>query len=97
MHHHHTIDYIEFAVADMDAAKTFYTEVFGWTFNDYGPDYAGIQKAGGGEVGGLRLDARVRRGGPLVVVFSEDLDASLARVQKGSGGTALSFHRPERQ
>ena len=82
---HHVIDYIEFAVTDIAAAKAFYADAFGWTFNDYGPDYAGIQKAGGGEVGGLRLAANVLPGGPLVVLYSSDLDASLVKVRQAGG------------
>jgi len=83
-HTHHAIDYIEFPTTDMEATKRFYGGAFGWSFNDYGPDYAGIQGAGR-EVGGLRKDASVVRGGVLVVLFSSDLDASLAAVEQAGG------------
>ncbi len=83
-HQHHGIDYIEFTVTDMAAAKRFYGAAFGWEFNDYGPDYAGIKRPGG-EAGGLRLDTRVQRGGPLVVLYSNDLDATVKSVQKAGG------------
>ncbi|HET7276204.1 MAG TPA: VOC family protein [Longimicrobiaceae bacterium] len=33
------IDYIELPAADLERTKVFYTSVFGWTFEDYGPDY----------------------------------------------------------
>lgn len=33
------IDYVEFAATDVAEAKRFYGEVFGWSFEDYGPDY----------------------------------------------------------
>jgi hypothetical protein len=84
-HVHHAIDYIEIAVTDVVAAKQFYGAAFGWTFNDYGPDYAGIVKQGGGEAGGFRKDERVTPGGPLVVLFSRDLDATLAAVRTAGG------------
>ena len=77
-HVHHTIDYMELAVTDVADAKRFYGAAFGWTFNDYGPDYAGI-KGEGREVGGLRKDDNVRPGGPLVVIYSQDLNATLAK------------------
>jgi predicted enzyme related to lactoylglutathione lyase len=83
-HVHHAIDYIEIAVNDVAAAKRFYAAAFGWTFNDYGPDYAGI-KGGGGEVGGLRKDDHVRTGGPLVVLYSKALDDSLGKVKEAGG------------
>ncbi len=82
---HHEIDYIEFEVADMAESQRFYGAAFGWTFNNYGPGYAGIRKGSGGEAGGLRLGSRVATGGPLVILYSSDLDASLAAVRQAGG------------
>jgi len=81
---HHGINYIEFTVTDMAASKRFYADAFGWEFNDYGPDYAGIRKEGG-EAGGFRLDSAVTTGGPLVILYSQDLDATLASVRAAGG------------
>ena len=79
-HTHHTIDYIELAAPDVAAAKAFYSAAFGWTFNDYGPEYAGIRNPDGDdEVGGLTA------GGVLVLVYSEDLDASVRAVEEAGG------------
>jgi uncharacterized protein len=86
-HSHHTIDYIEIAVTDVDAAKAFYSSAFGWSFNDYGPEYAGIQ-GDGDEVGGLRRADEVRAGGPLVILYSDDLEASVDAVSH-AGGTIV--------
>ncbi|QDU69336.1 VOC family protein [Engelhardtia mirabilis] len=83
-HLHHSIDYLELPVSDMDEAQRFYATAFGWEFNQYGPGYAGIKKPGG-EAGGLRLEEQVTRGGPLLVLFSEDLEQSLAGVRAGGG------------
>jgi predicted enzyme related to lactoylglutathione lyase len=79
-HVHHAINYIEFTVTDMAKAKRFYETAFGWKFTDYGPGYAGIQKDGG-EAGGLRLESAVTTGGPLVILYSNDLDSSFAKVR----------------
>ena len=84
-HHHHEINYIEFEVSDMPQAHQFYQAAFDWKFNVYGPGYSGIQKPGGGEVGGLRLTSEVATGGPLVILFSSDLDRSLAAVRAAGG------------
>src|SRR5690606_26803646 len=81
-------DYVEITVTDVAAAKRFYGEAFGWRFNDYGPDYAGIQGEGR-EVGGFRRDDAVRPGGPLVVLYSDDLERTLARV-RGAGGRVVA-------
>lgn len=78
---HHGIDYIEFQVVDMEASKAFYAAAFGWVFTDYAPTYAGIRKPGGGEWGGFTVVDAVTTGGPLVVLYSEDLEATFAAVQ----------------
>lgn len=82
---HHAISYIEFAATDLTATRTFYESAFGWEFNDYGPGYSGIKAPGGsGEVGGLNPAAQPGAG-PLVLLYSEDLDASVAAVQQAGG------------
>lgn len=87
-HSHHGIDYIEFSVTDMAAAQRFYAQAFGWEFNDYGPDYAGIRR-GEGEAGGFTVAATVQSGGPLVILYSDDLDVTLARVRAAGGVIAV--------
>ncbi|WP_166534268.1 VOC family protein [Blastococcus xanthinilyticus] len=84
-HTHHGIDYVELTVTDLAAAKRFYAEAFGWEFTDYRPEYAGIRR-GSGDAGGLRLDAEPPRpGGPLVLLFSGDLDRTVAAVRAAGG------------
>lgn len=87
---HHSIDYIELPVTDLGAAQAFYGAAFGWEFVDYGPEYAGVRTAaeqGNAESGGLRLAqaGEASRGGPLVLLFSDDLDATLAAVTEAGG------------
>lgn len=88
-HTHHALDYVELGVADFAAAKAFYGNAFGWTFNDYGPGpaYVGIRGLGAAEVevGGFRLDNEVALGGPLVLLYSSDLDASVQAVRDAGG------------
>lgn len=83
---HHAIDCIEFGVTNMAESKAFYAAAFDWVFNDYGPTYAGIQRQGGeGEAGGFRLVQEVAAGGPLVILYSNDLDSTLRRVREAGG------------
>ena len=86
-HSHHAIDYIEIPVTDLEAAKAFYAAAFGWSLVDYGPEYAGIQ-GDGKEMGGLRRDTEVRAGGPLVILYSENLEGSVEAVT-AAGGTIV--------
>src|SRR5699024_877016 len=87
---HHTLTYIEFGVTDLAATRAFYESAFGWQFNDYGPGYAGIRAASGdGEVGGLNPQAQPSDAGPLALLFSDDLDASVTAVTE-AGGTIVA-------
>lgn len=87
---HHTIGYIEFGVTDLVATRDFYASAFGWEFNDYGPNYSGIKSQDGyGEAGGLDANSTPSSDGPLVLIFSADLDASLAAVRE-AGGTIVA-------
>ena len=77
------LDYIELAVDDLERAKTFYADALGWSFNDYGPGYAGIRnpRSEGDELGGLSAEAVATRGeGVLALLRTDDADAALARV-----------------
>jgi len=83
---HHSIDYVEITVTDMDAAQHFYGTAFGWRFTDYAPAYAGILAPEvDGEIGGLSLGQNVEPGGPLVLLYSDDLDATVAAVKDAGG------------
>jgi predicted enzyme related to lactoylglutathione lyase len=84
-HVHHAIDYIELTIRDPAEAKAFYGAAFGWRFTDYGPDYVGIQAVGReGEMGGLTRGT-THPGGPLVVLFSTDLDRTCEAVASAGG------------
>lgn len=83
---HHEINYIELSATDIAAAKQFYHSAFEWQFNDYGPEYTGVRKRDGdGECGGICRVEQVETGGPLVILYSIDLESSLSRVQKAGG------------
>ena len=68
---------------DVAAAKEFYGSAFDWEFTDYGPGYAGI-KGEHREMGGFAQGDTVP-GGVLVVLFSENLEDTLAAVRKAGG------------
>jgi predicted enzyme related to lactoylglutathione lyase len=90
---HHTFDYVELAAPDIPAAKSFYAAAFGWEFNDYGPDYAGIRRPGGeGEMGGLNPE---RPAGPGLL---ESVRAAGGMIDEGPfecpGGRRFHFTDP---
>lgn len=79
-----TPHYFELPGADIPALKVFYKNVFDWSFTDYGPDYAAFEACG--RDGGLNAERKVApSGGPLIVLYSNNLDATEAKV-KAAGG-----------
>jgi predicted enzyme related to lactoylglutathione lyase len=89
------IDYVELAVDDLEQAKAFYAKALGWTFNDYGPDYAGIQDPTrpGGECGGLNQVAASGRGdGVVALARTDDIEAALASVLAAGGRIVVELY-----
>ena len=86
------IDYVEFSVGDIARSREFYGKAFGWSFKDYGPGYCEFNDGrltggfalGGGEKG----DGSNKAGGPLVILYADDLDATQRRLE-AAGGTIV--------
>lgn len=78
------IDYIEMNVTDIARAKKFYGEVFGWSFSDYGDSYCEFDH-GAGKGGFALSDSTTPQGGPLVVLYSHDLDNTAERITAAGG------------
>jgi uncharacterized protein len=77
------IDYVEMPAGDLAATKAFYTQAFGWSFTDYGPEYAAYEQGLDGGFDAAREDGAVRK--PLVILYARDLEAMLARVEAAGG------------
>lgn len=92
----HVIDYVELNVDDLEQAKAFYSKALGWTFKDYGPDYAGMQDPTrpGHEFGGMRLQPMAARGdsGVQALVQTDDADAALASIVAAGGRIQAELH-----
>ncbi len=80
------INYIEFNVINIEQSKAFYGEVFGWKFTDYGPDYCEFND--GKMTGGFTTQDAVQLGGPMVVLYSEELEPLIDKI-KAAGGTIV--------
>ena len=98
------LDYIELPGPDIPATKKFYGSLFGWTFTDFGPDYVAFETRDGRQ-GGFNAERKVvPTGGPLVVLYANDLDAMENSVRKAGaeiisresfeGGRRFHFRDP---
>jgi predicted enzyme related to lactoylglutathione lyase len=78
---HGHVDYIELpakSIAELKRTKAFYAELFGWSYRDWGDDYADTRDSGLGS--GVNADASHRPHQPLVVVYVDDLEAARQRA-----------------
>lgn len=95
---HHKINYIEFASTGIERTKQFYSTVFGWSFQDYGPDYIAFSAASGGIDGGFYRSGPHEpqpKTAPLIVLYSADLKATEeAIVAAGGSIVVLTFEFP---
>ncbi|MDM9590469.1 VOC family protein [Pseudomonas asiatica] len=78
------IDNIEFNVVDIERSKKFYGAAFGWSFVNYGPTYT--EFSDGRLTGGFTTGEPVRPGGPLVILYADDLAETQRRI-KAAGAT----------
>ena len=81
-----TIDYLEMPSKDLAATKNFFTGLFGWAFQDYGPDYAAFDD--GRTTGGFfasEITSTAAQGAPLVVFYSPDLEQMSKDVARLGG------------
>jgi uncharacterized protein len=74
------IDNIELNVADIARSRDFYGKAFGWSFTDYGPTYC--EFTDGRLTGGLTTAGPVRPGGPLVILYADDLIETQTRLER---------------
>ena len=81
--HDRRIDYVEFPAKDVVETRRFYEAVFGWKFTDFGPDYTSF--ADGRLTGGFTRAASAGPGGPLVVVYSTNLEDAQSKVRQAGG------------
>jgi predicted enzyme related to lactoylglutathione lyase len=83
------IDYIEFPATDIEATKRFYEQVFGWKFQDYGPDYTSFldgRLAGGFNKGAPPTSlGGGNSSGPLVVIYAASLEEIYGEVKTAGG------------
>ena len=80
MNEHEKINYIEFP------AKSFFNKAFGWTFEDYGPDYISFSNQGiDGGFYKSDLKSSTENGSALIVLYSNNLEQTQSKVLDAGG------------
>ncbi|MCP4357709.1 MAG: VOC family protein [Chloroflexi bacterium] len=86
MNSHNQINYIEIPAKDIEAAKQFFSEVFGWSFVDYGPDYCSFNNAGiDGGFYQSELTVSTAVGSALIVLYSSELEVTQSKIEAAGG------------
>jgi predicted enzyme related to lactoylglutathione lyase len=80
------INYVELPAKNIPATKAFFETAFAWSFIDYGEEYTAFSDSG--IEGGFFLSelvSRTENGACLLVLLSDDLEATEQRVIKAGG------------
>ena len=86
MNKHEKINYVELPAKDLSATKEFFTQVFGWSFQDFGPEYAAFSNQGiDGGFFKAELCSTTNSGAALLVFYSQDLEATQDKIKKANG------------
>ena len=86
MNLHNKINYVEFHAKHLPATKAFFQSAFGWSFVDYGPEYTAFSDQGlDGGFFQSDLASSPEKGAALIILYSNQLDATLANVEKAGG------------
>ncbi|NQV15059.1 VOC family protein [bacterium] len=80
------INYLEFPAKDLAATKTFFEAAFGWSFEDFGPEYTAFSNAGidGGFFKSVK-SASTDAGSALAVFYSDNLEQTQSTIEKVGG------------
>jgi predicted enzyme related to lactoylglutathione lyase len=86
MNEHEKINYVEFPAREIKATKAFFEEVFGWSFEDFGPDYTAFSQQGldGGFFSSDQV-ALTENGSALIIFYSEQLEITESKIINAGG------------
>ena len=86
MNKHETINYLELPAKNLGATKDFFNTVFGWSFQDFGPDYSAFsdQTIDGGFYKSDLISSS-GNGAALIVFYSQDLETTLEKIKTAGG------------
>ena len=86
MNEHEKINYVELPARDIPATKAFFAEVFGWSFEDFGPEYTAFADQGlDGGFFQADLVSSPQTGGALIVFYSQHLESTQAKIEQAGG------------
>lgn len=86
MNVHEKINYVEFPAKYIETTKDFFTQVFGWSFTDYGPDYTAFSdECLDGGFYKSDLSSSYNNGSALVVFYSNNIEQTQTKIEDAGG------------
>lgn len=83
---HEKINYVEYPSRNLEATKAFFQTAFGWSFVDYGPEYAAFSDQGlDGGFFQSDMAASTDNGSALIVFYSARLEETQAKITAAGG------------
>ncbi|MBF0454230.1 MAG: VOC family protein [Magnetococcales bacterium] len=80
------ISYVEFPSKNIATTKKFFSEVFSWSFTDYGKEYTVFSAEGlNGGFYQADLSSTTASGGALIVLYSSQLKETQAKIEGANG------------
>ena len=77
-----SVNYLEMPLVNHAETKSFYQSVFGWEFQDWGPDYMCFLDAGINLGFNRQLIPGPIANGALVVIYADDLEKTESRIRE---------------
>jgi predicted enzyme related to lactoylglutathione lyase len=81
-----SVAWFDIQVPDLEAAKSFYGAVFGWTFTPFGETFVTITTPDGNMIGGMDQVTGEPAGRQVrIYLATDELEGVLSRVEKAGG------------
>ncbi len=86
MNKHNKINYVEFPACNIQATKDFFAAVFGWSFEDFGPEYTAFSNQGL-DGGFFKSEQRSSsdKSAALIVFYSSNIENTLEKIESAGG------------
>ncbi len=95
MNKHEKISYVELPSTNIEETRKFFTQVFGWSFQEFGSEYIAFSDQGiNGGFYKSDLSSLTRNGAALIVFYSESIKATQEKIEQAGGSIlkpAFSF------
>jgi len=86
MNEHEKVNYVELPAKNLQATKIFFSQVFGWSFQDFGPEYSAFSNQGiDGGFFKSNLSSSTSNGAALIVFYSIDLEETQEKIKQANG------------